>query len=111
MSQVDVKINGKAYRIACEDGQENRLTDLARMVDGHVADLVEQVGQVGDTRLLVMASLMVADELVDLRDAADLDDGNEEEDEFDPNELENTAIAIENLADRIEGIAERLEAS
>ncbi len=107
MAQVDIRINDKAYRIACEDGQEDRLTELAQMVDAHVADLVEQVGQVGDTRLLVMASLLVADELMDLRDAAH--EVDEEDEEFSPSEIEDVSLAIESLADRIERIAGRLE--
>ncbi|MFX4223673.1 MAG: cell division protein ZapA [Thalassobaculum sp.] len=107
MAQVDISINGKSYRIACEDGQEKRLTELAQMVDAHVADMVDQVGQVGDTRLLVMASLLVADELMDLRDAAnEVDEGDEE---FSPNEIEDISFAIEGLAERIEKIAGRLE--
>ena len=77
MAQVEITINSQSYRIACEDGQEQRLRDLAQMVDAHVTDLVGQVGQVGHSRLLVMASLVVADELLDLRDAANLlDDEN-----------------------------------
>jgi cell division protein ZapA len=107
VAQVDIRINGKSYRIACEDGQEQRLTDLAQMVDAHVADMVEQVGQVGDTRLLVMASLLVADELMDLRDAANMVD--EVDEEFSPNEAEDIALAMESLAERIERIAGRLE--
>jgi len=109
VAQVDIQINGKVYRIACEDGQEPRLRDLAVMVDAHVKDLVTQVGQVGDTRLLVMASLLVADELMDLRDAAlEVDEGEEE---FSPSELDDLALAVEGLAERIERIAVRLEAS
>ena len=107
MAQVDISINGKSYRIACEDGQEKRLRELAQMVDAHVADMVEQVGQVGDTRLLVMASLLVADELMDLRDAAnEVDEGDEE---FSPNEIEDISFAMEGLAERVERIATRLE--
>lgn len=107
MAQVDIAVNGKTYRIACEDGQENRLTELASMVDAHVKDLVDQVGQVGDTRLLVMASLLIADELIDLRDAAH--EVDEVDEEFSPNEVEDLTIAIEGLADRVERIAGRLE--
>ena len=68
MAQVEITINSKNYRIACEDGQESRIASLAAMVDSHVKDLVGQIGQIGDTRLLVMASLLIADELVDLRE-------------------------------------------
>ena len=56
MAQVEITINSKNYRIACEDGQESRIASLAAMVDSHVKDLVEQIGQIGDTRLLVMRS-------------------------------------------------------
>ena len=67
MAQVDVSVNGQSYRIACEDGQEDRLVDLAAMVDEKVIGLVNQIGQVGSNRLLVMAALIIADELVDLK--------------------------------------------
>ena len=70
MAQVDVSVNGQSYRIACEDGQEDRLVDLAAMVDEKVLELVNQIGQVGSNRLLVMAALIIADELVDLKNEA-----------------------------------------
>jgi cell division protein ZapA len=104
MAQVEIMVNGQSYRIACEDGQEQRLGDLARMVDAHVGDLVEQVGQVGHTRLLVMASLLVADELVDLREAA-----NEiSEDGADIASM-RAIEAISRVSGRLEAIAERLD--
>ena len=110
MGQVDIAINGKTYRIACEDGEEQRLSDLAAMVDAHVHDLIEQVGQIGENRLLVMASLLIADEFVDLRDSRDeavVDDARGEDDLALEAE-ERTAAALDALADRIEHIADRL---
>ena len=68
MAQVEIKINGRDYRIACEDGQESHLSSLANYLDGKVSELVEQVGQIGDTSLMVMAGLLVTDELSDTRD-------------------------------------------
>lgn len=107
MAQVEIKINGKSYRIACEDGQEGRITKLAGMVEAHVKDLVEQVGQIGDTRLLVMASLLIADELVDMREVSR---GDEDEDgEGRPEGDDRIASALEAMASRIESIAEQLE--
>jgi cell division protein ZapA len=104
MAQVEITINGQSYRIACEDGQEERLGELARMVDAHVGDLVDQVGQVGHTRLLVMASLLVADELVDLREAAAevTDDG------ADTTSL-RAVEAMSRVSGRLEAIADRLD--
>ena len=63
MPQVDVTINARQYQIACDQGQEDHLAMLAGYVDGRIQELVAAIGQVGDTRLLVMTSLMVADEL------------------------------------------------
>ena len=68
MAQVDIKINGRDYRIACEDGQETHLSNLAKYLDDKVDQLVEEVGQIGDASLMVMAGLLVTDELSDLRE-------------------------------------------
>ena len=63
MSKVTISLNGRAFTIGCEDGQQAYLRDLAAHLDGHVRDLSEKVGQIGDLRLLLMASLIVADEM------------------------------------------------
>ena len=63
MGQVTVTINGRDYDIACDDGQESHLTKLSEFVDNRLKELIAAVGQVGDSRLLVMASLLLADEL------------------------------------------------
>ena len=63
MAQVTVIINNRRYDIACDDGEEAHLTDLAQYLDKRVNELTRAVGQIGDARLLVMASLLVADEL------------------------------------------------
>lgn len=63
MAQVSVSVNGRSYIVACDDGEEEHLRELARYLDNHVQSLAESVGQVGDSRLLLMAALLVADEL------------------------------------------------
>jgi cell division protein ZapA len=65
MAQVDVTINGRSYPIACDDGEEAHLVQLGEYVDRRVKELATAVGQVGDSRLLVMASLLIADELAE----------------------------------------------
>ena len=65
MAQVDVTINGRDYQIACDDGQEDHLVQLGEYVDRRVKELATTVGQVGDSRLLVMVSLLIADELAE----------------------------------------------
>lgn len=65
MAQVSVSVNGRSYIVACDDGEEEHLKELARFIDNHVGHLADSVGQVGDARLLLMAGLLVADELSD----------------------------------------------
>jgi cell division protein ZapA len=65
MSQVTVTINGRQYRMACEDGQENHLIGLARDFDRRIIELHERFGEIGDARLTVMAALEVADQLAE----------------------------------------------
>ena len=67
MAQVEITVNNRQFRVACEDGQEGHLRDLAAYFDSKVASLAGTVGQLGDTSLMVMAGLLVADELSDLR--------------------------------------------
>ena len=63
MSQVSVTINGRQFRMACEDGQEGHLMNLARELDNRIDKLRTKFGEIGDTRLTVMAAITVADEL------------------------------------------------
>jgi cell division protein ZapA len=63
MSQVSVTINGRQFRMACEDGQEGHLMNLARELDNRIDKLRTKFGEIGDTRLTVMAAITVVDEL------------------------------------------------
>ena len=65
MGSVQVTVNGRSYSVACDDGQEAHVARLGSYLEQKVGQLVKAVGQVGDARLLVMASLMITDELVD----------------------------------------------
>jgi cell division protein ZapA len=66
MAQVNVVINNRQYRMACEDGEEDHLMSLAADFDQRIARLRKNFGEIGDTRLTVMAALTVADELSDM---------------------------------------------
>jgi len=68
MPQISVTINGRQFRMACESGEEARLTDLAADLDARIATLRARFGEIGDTRLTVMAALAVADELSEVRE-------------------------------------------
>ena len=65
MAQVSTTIAGRQFRLACEDGQEEHLQALAKDIDQRIIDLRRKFGEIGDTRLTVMAALMLADELVE----------------------------------------------
>ncbi|QPF92780.1 cell division protein ZapA [Bradyrhizobium commune] len=65
MSHINVTINGRQYRMACEEGQEVRLLKLADGLETRIQSLRGKFGEIGDARLTVMAALTVCDELVD----------------------------------------------
>jgi len=65
MAHVSVTINDRQYRMACEDGQEAHLLRLAKDLDVRIEELRVRFGEIGDTRLIVMAAITVADELVE----------------------------------------------
>lgn len=107
MAQVTVTINGRAYPVACNEGEERRIDELARYVDGKVRGFVRELGQIGEARLLVLAALVLADELADAQAAPDGEKPGKGIGFGD----ERMAAGVENLAQRIEAIAERLEAA
>lgn len=107
MATVDITINGRRHAMQCEDGQEQRLRRLAAYIDKRVIDLSAQQGQIGDIRLLLMASLLIADELSDAYDEikrlqATLNQGASR------NEAQ-AAAAVEKVAEQVEHLASRLE--
>ncbi len=65
MATVNATIAGRQFRLACEDGQEEHLQALARDLDERIEGLRKKFGEIGDTRLTVMAGLMVSDELAE----------------------------------------------
>jgi cell division protein ZapA len=68
MGHVTVSVNGRNYRMSCDDGAEQRVIDLATHVDGIVQDLKGGFRQVQEERLYLMASILLADQLTDLRE-------------------------------------------
>tara|TARA_R110002096_G_scaffold112431_7_gene244942 strand:+ start:695 stop:1012 length:318 start_codon:yes stop_codon:yes gene_type:complete len=65
MAQISVTINGKLYPLACANGEEERLSKLAAYVDSKTRDISGKLGHVSEARLILMAALMIADELHD----------------------------------------------
>lgn len=119
MGSVNVTINGRQYRIACEDGQEEHLGRLATEFDARIAELRERVGEVGDARLTIMAALTVADDLAELKkqmrrleeDVSSLKDARTSS--ANRAQATNAAIAaaFNAAAERLETIAKKLNQS
>ncbi len=110
MPEISLTINERNYQMTCDDGQEEHLRKLASHLDERIQGLVGAVGQVGEGRLLVMASLMVADELFEAykeNHALQAADGGA----ADGGAGEAAAAALETCAQRIETIAARLGAA
>lgn len=115
MAQINVKIAGHSYRMACDDGQEGHIEGLAATLDARIANLKAGFGEIGDQRLVVMAAIIIEDELQEAKaKAANLEgqlkalraqrtpveDGN----------LEQTVSIVNNVAERLENLAKGLAA-
>ncbi len=70
MAHVSVSIGGRAYRLACNPGEEAQLEALARSVDEKITEMRASFGEIGDQRLVVMAALTIADDLSEARKTA-----------------------------------------
>ncbi len=116
MPKVEISINGRLYAVACDDGQENRVRELADMVDSRVKQLTGPgpVGGVGETQILVLAGLMLADELSETKAAVDAQEQSAPEQPglgaptLDAEEEDLLIAAVDHLTDRIGVIADRL---
>lgn len=111
MAQVVVTVNDRPYAMQCDEGEEEHLTELAQLIDTEVAKLKRAFGQVGDSRLLLMASLVIADKLASsLLKIEDLED--EIATMKDARSAANSrAASLErSVAERLSAAAERLEA-
>jgi cell division protein ZapA len=106
MAQVTVEVNGRPYAVGCEDGQEARLLELARIFDRQVRDVSQDMGQLGDSRLFLMGALLLADELADARArlaAIQTELGHAQTDRA---RIETRAVAaLESAAQKIEKLA------
>ena len=111
MGQVVVKVNGRDFALSCVDGQEPRTRRLAQYVDAKIGEFTKTIGQVGEARLILLAALVIADELSDANEAL-LQERNRQRaggggGGGEPGEA--AASGIRGMAERIEAIAARLE--
>ncbi len=116
MAQVSVTINGRQFRMACEDGQEGHLLELARELDSRISGLRTKFGEIGDTRLTVMAAITVADELAEAaarikrleEELAGLESARVAASDRTKTAQASVAAALSTAAERIESITKKL---
>jgi cell division protein ZapA len=112
MAQVSVSIGGRAYRLACNPGEEAHLEALARTVDEKIRAMRAAFGEIGDQRLVVMAALTIADELSEARKAAQTQTIRAEAalsaQETACEAAEVAARALDEMSARVEALAESL---
>ena len=112
MAHVSLTVNGRTFALSCEDGQETRIRKLGQYVEAKVAKFVDSLGQVGEARLLLLAALVIADELADTEEALRLArTGIDATDAEAAAATDAMASSILTLARRVETIAARLETS
>ena len=110
MSEVMVTVNGHPYKITCDDGQEPRIRRLAQYVDARVGEFAKSLGQVGEGRLLLLAALVIADELSDANEALQQEQSRVRAAETEAADAADAAASsVHGIAQRIEAIAVRLE--
>jgi cell division protein ZapA len=110
MGELVVKVNGREFPLSCADGQESRIRRLAQYVDAKIAEFTKTVGQVGEARLILLAALVIADDLSDANEALRQERSRAS---AAPGGAEpappGAASGIRSMAERIESIAVRLE--
>ena len=107
MAQVDIRINGREFHVTCDDGQEERLKELAAHFDSYVTELAGDLGQIGDARLMLLSALSVCDELFELRDrVGDLESAG---DTLSPDTAGAAGKAVEAATARVREITQSLE--
>lgn len=118
MAQVNLTVNGRVYRMACEDGEEEHVAQLGARFDAAVDELRGALGEIGDQRLMVMAGILMTDRLNDAerrlkraeQEIRDLKDSRTNAAMRIDGLEERFAGNLENAAARIERIAQRLHA-
>lgn len=103
MPSVDVRVLGRTHTIQCDDGEENRVRQLAQFVDQQAAKLSKGTANANDAKTLLATSILIADELADTTDALARMKSELSEAE------DRAAVALERAAEQLESIAAKLE--
>lgn len=103
MATIDIEVAGRRYNVACRDGEETHLHSVAAMVDQRARDAAQALGSLTETRQLLFAALLMADDIKEMRA------GNGIAEPPPPPPDPAVAQALERLAARMEALADSLE--
>lgn len=92
MSEVNININGKNYRIGCDPGEESRVQELGKYIDAQVQSIAQSGGTAAEAHLLVLGSIIMCDELFELKDM-----------------LKQTQDQYKAVSEKLEKVTEQLE--
>ncbi len=109
MAQVTLRINGYAYTVGCQDGEEGHLQGMAGEVERRIEGIKSAIGQSGESRMLVMAALMMADDLFEAGKKLQAEGGPQAGDENTVKPDPRLARKLGKMAKQAEDIAARLE--
>ena len=110
MAQLSVTIAGRSYRMACADGEEDHLEGLAQMIDEKIVEMRETFGEIGDQRLIVMAALTVADELVEQKRKTEALEGELARRDAAQTDVESASESwVQSVADALDTASVRIE--
>lgn len=117
MAQVNLTVNGRVYRMACEDGEEDHVAELGQRFDAAINELRGVLGEIGDQRLMVMAGILMTDRLGDTEERLKqmeqevrlLRDGRTDTAMRIDGLAQNFAESLNRAASRVERIADRLQ--
>ena len=105
MANIDIEVAGRRYSVACRDGEEEHLRSVAAEVDRRAQDATAALGSLTETRQLLFAALLIADDIKEIRAGAGIPDP------LPPPPDPAVAQALERLASRMESLADSLERS
>lgn len=111
MTTVTIEVNKRPYRVNCDPGQEDHLKDLGRYIDLRITQLADAGVQTSDINMLLLASLLIADELTDAKNKLDRTDTNRSANGGQASGQANgtSADADKLIADTLNDVAQRIE--
>jgi cell division protein ZapA len=109
MAEISITINGRNYGIACDDGQERRVLELARYVDGRLREIARAGAASNESHLLVLTAIILADEIADMKATGNRIPAAPVGVQMSEDEEEAIISAIDLLAARIDTIAGNLQ--